>query len=84
VGAGELREVSRQDRASVWDGDLADFEVPWSLTRGEQVLFTAPRAAVVRSPISHLSHHRGQLTVYLRLLDVPVPPIYGPTADQRM
>lgn len=62
----------------------ADFEVPWSLTRGEQVLFTAPRAAVVRSHISHLSHHRGQLTVYLRLLDVPVPSIYGPTADERM
>ncbi len=39
---------------------------------------------IVRQHISHLSHHRGQLTVYLRLLDVPVPPIYGPTADERM
>jgi uncharacterized damage-inducible protein DinB len=62
----------------------ADFRVPWALKRGDQVLFTAPRAAVVRMHISHLSHHRGQLTVYLRLLDVPIPSIYGPTADERM
>ena len=71
-------------RAALEAAQDADFAVPWSLTRGEQVLFTAPRAAVVRSHISHLSHHRGQLTVYLRLLDVPVPSIYGPTADERM
>jgi len=38
---------------------------------------------VVRNHISHLAHHRGQLTVYLRLLDVPVPSIYGPTADEK-
>jgi uncharacterized damage-inducible protein DinB len=58
--------------------------VPWSLKSGEQVMLTAPRGTVVRSHISHLSHHRGQLTVYLRMLDVPIPPIYGPTADERM
>ncbi|HEY9519385.1 MAG TPA: DinB family protein [Gemmatimonadales bacterium] len=74
----------REARAALQAAQDADFEVPWSLTRGEQVLFTAPRAAVVRSHISHLSHHRGQLTVYLRLLDVPVPSIYGPSADERM
>jgi uncharacterized damage-inducible protein DinB len=61
-----------------------DFDVLWALKRGDLVLFQAPRSAVVRSHISHLSHHRGQLTVYLRLLDVPIPPIYGPTADERM
>ena len=74
----------RDARAALEAAKDADFEVPWALTRGEQVLFTAPRAAVVRSHISHLSHHRGQLTVYLRLLDVPVPSIYGPSADERM
>ena len=74
----------RDARAALEAAKDADFEVPWSLTRGDQVLFTAPRAAVVRSHISHLSHHRGQLTVYLRLLDVPIPSIYGPTADERM
>jgi uncharacterized damage-inducible protein DinB len=62
----------------------ADFAVVWSLKRGDQVLMTFPRAAIVRQTISHLIHHRGQLTVYLRLLDVPIPPIYGPTADERM
>lgn len=74
----------RDARAALEAAKDPDFAVPWALTRGEQVLFTAPRAAVVRSHISHLSHHRGQLTVYLRLLDVPVPSIYGPTADERM
>jgi uncharacterized damage-inducible protein DinB len=57
-------------------------EEPWSLKHGEQVLFTAPRGEVVRSHLSHLIHHRGQLTVYLRLVDVPLPRIYGPTADE--
>ena len=56
---------------------------PWSLKHGEQVLMTMPRGEVVRQHLSHLSHHRGQLTVYLRLLDVPLPKVYGPTADER-
>ena len=56
---------------------------PWSLKHGERVLLTAPRGAVVRQHLSHLVHHRGQLTVYARLLDVPVPSMYGPTADER-
>jgi uncharacterized damage-inducible protein DinB len=56
--------------------------VPWSLKMKGHVLFTLPRGVVVRQHISHLSHHRGQMTVYLRLLDVPVPSIYGPTADE--
>jgi uncharacterized damage-inducible protein DinB len=42
----------------------------------------AARGTVVRMHINHLIHHRGQLTVYLRLNDVPIPPIYGPTADE--
>ena len=58
-------------------------EEPWSLKMGEQVLFTTPRGATVRSHLNHLIHHRGQLTVYLRLVDVPLPQIYGPTADER-
>jgi uncharacterized damage-inducible protein DinB len=60
----------------------ADFEVEWSLTSGERTFLTMPRAAVVRQNISHLIHHRGQLSVYLRLIDVPLPSIYGPTADE--
>ena len=60
----------------------ADFAVPWSLKSGEQVFFTLPRAAIVRSfVLSHLIHHRAQLGVYLRLRGVQLPPSYGPTAD---
>ncbi len=61
-------------------GDRLD--EPWSLKMGDRVLMTHPRGAVVRQNLSHLVHHRGQLGVYLRLLDVPVPSIYGPSADE--
>ena len=57
--------------------------VPWSLKHGEHVLMTMPRGAVVRQHLNHLIHHRGQLSVYLRLIDVPLPSIYGPTADEK-
>lgn len=60
-----------------------ELEVPWSLKMGDRVLFTSPRGEVVRQHLSHLIHHRGQLSVYLRLIDVPVPSIYGPTADEK-
>ena len=70
-------------RKALEDAQDSDFKLPWSLKMGDQVLMTMPRGAVVRQTISHLSHHRGQLTVYLRLLDVPVPSIYGPTADDK-
>jgi uncharacterized damage-inducible protein DinB len=58
------------------------FEQQWSLKMGDHVLITQPRYTAVRSHINHLCHHRGQLTVYLRLIDVPIPSIYGPTADE--
>ena len=55
----------------------------WTLRKEGHVLLTAPRIVAVRTEgLYHLTHHRGQLTVYLRLLDLPVPPIYGPTADE--
>ncbi len=56
---------------------------PWSLKMGDKVLFTQPKGEQVRSNLNHLIHHRGQLTVYLRLVDVPLPPVYGPTADSK-
>lgn len=70
-------------RAALAGATEADFAVTWSLTMGERVLVSMPRGDVVRQTISHLSHHRGQMTVYLRLLDIPVPSIYGPTADEK-
>ena len=55
----------------------------WKLRSGDHVLFEMPRAMVVRFVgLNHVIHHRGQLSVYLRLLDVPLPSIYGPSADE--
>lgn len=62
--------------------DDTELENTWTLRNGEQVYFTLPKPAVLRMFVyNHLYHHRGQLTVYLRMLDVPLPGIYGPTAD---
>jgi uncharacterized damage-inducible protein DinB len=59
-----------------------DFDVPWTLKNGDDIIFSMPRINVLRTwVINHLVHHRGQLSVYLRMLDVPLPSIYGPTAD---
>jgi len=69
-------------RASL-DKTDAELGAQWKLTRGEQEMFSLPRAAAFRSfVLYHTVHHRGQLSVYLRLNDVPVPAIYGPTADE--
>ena len=73
----------RESAAALKAAKDADFAAPWSLKKGDQVFFTLPKGVVIRQHISHLAHHRGQLTVYLRLLDVPIPQIYGPTADDR-
>lgn len=75
-------ENVRESREAIAAAKDSDYDVLWSLKMKENVLFTLPRGAVVRQHISHLSHHRGQMTVYLRMLDVPVPSIYGPTADE--
>ena len=69
------REVLRRTA----DGD---FMVQWTLKNAGRSMFSMPRASVFRSFVmNHAIHHRGQLSVYLRLLDVPLPSIYGPTAD---
>lgn len=75
-------ENVRTTREAIAASKDSDYDVPWSLKMKENVLFTLPRGEVVRQHISHLSHHRGQMSVYLRLRDVPVPSIYGPTADE--
>ena len=56
----------------------------WSLLNGGEVMFAMPKVAVLRSFImNHMIHHRAQLTVYLRMNDVPVPALYGPSADEQ-
>lgn len=72
-------KAARAALAAASDAELA---VPWTLKKRGQAMFTLPRLACLRSfVLNHLIHHRGQLTVYLRLVDVPLPPVYGPTAD---
>jgi uncharacterized damage-inducible protein DinB len=71
-------------RAALAKSTDAELTARWSLKQGGQELFSMPRVAAIRSFVmNHLIHHRGQLTVYLRLRDVPLPPVYGPTADEQ-
>ena len=59
-----------------------EFAKPWTMKNSNQIYFTLPKAEVVRTwCLNHLYHHRGQLSVYLRLLNVPIPGMYGPSAD---
>jgi len=70
-------------RKAIADSTDAHFMKPWTLKAGSNTVFTLPRVAVVRSFfLNHNIHHRAQLGVYLRLNDVPVPSIYGPSADE--
>ena len=73
---------AREALAAMSDEDL---HKPWSLMAGDETMWTQPRIAVFRSMImNHLIHHRAQLGVYLRLLDQPVPAVYGPSADEQV
>ena len=98
VGGGGYRPPewrTRQELAAVHEGCLEqaraallgtddDFLLTkWQLAAGGQVVMEQPRHVVIADTFCHLAHHRGQLTVYLRLNDVPVPALYGPSADER-
>jgi uncharacterized damage-inducible protein DinB len=71
-------------RAQLTAAEDARLLEPWSLVKGSENIFTMPRIAVIRSFIlNHAIHHRAQLGVYLRLNNVPVPGVYGPSADEQ-
>ncbi|HEY3741005.1 MAG TPA: DinB family protein [Bryobacteraceae bacterium] len=73
-----------ETRAALAAASDGDFMSMWSLQNNGKVMMTMPRVAVIRGFVmNHIVHHRGQLSVYLRLLDIPVPSIYGPSADER-
>ncbi|MEZ5065995.1 MAG: DinB family protein [bacterium] len=77
-------EKSQREAMKIW-GETSDQEAmsEWSATLQGKPVFAAPRIGLARViGMNHLYHHRGQLTVYLRLLDVPLPSVYGPTADE--
>ena len=77
-------ENVRRARAAIASASDSDMMEAWTLRRDGRTVWTLPRAAVLRSFIlSHMIHHRGQLSVYLRLTDVPVPAVYGPSADTK-
>ena len=79
-----LDENVRAATESLQRAEPESFSKEWTLRSGEQVLFTMPKAAVIRTFVmNHIVHHRGQLSVYLRLNDIPVPSIYGPSADEQ-
>lgn len=67
---------------SINNADDATFAEEWTLRNGEQIFMKLPKLDVVRQTINHMAHHRGQLSVYLRLKDIAVPQIYGPSADE--
>ena len=82
----ELMEAFESNLVALQDSMAAatdeSLSADWTLSHGEMVFLQLPRAKAQRIfCISHLAHHRGQLTVYLRMLDVPLPSSYGPTAD---
>jgi uncharacterized damage-inducible protein DinB len=78
-----LENTLRQARAALGSMSDADLMAPWSVLDGDRAVMTMPRVAALRAiMLNHWYHHRGQLSVYLRQLNVPVPSIYGPSADE--
>lgn len=78
-----LEESARSVEATLQETDDAWAQAPWCLKAGDRELQTRPRFKAWRTlMLNHWYHHRGQLTVYLRLLGIPVPVVYGPTADE--
>ncbi|HEX8429803.1 MAG TPA: DinB family protein [Longimicrobium sp.] len=95
AAAGSTVALSRDEILSRFDENAATFRAGldaatpealreiWTLRNGERTVFQLPRIAVLRNMgINHMVHHRAQLGVYLRLLDIPVPSMYGPSADE--
>jgi uncharacterized damage-inducible protein DinB len=77
-------ETSAEARKALAEVKAETLGDTWSLSAGDQVFLSVPRAVVLRTfAISHIIHHRAQLIVYLRMLDVPVPGLYGPSADEQ-
>ena len=94
--AGHQSPVTRAAVLAMFDANLksgrsnlvnktdAEFDAPWTLKAGGKEMFTMPKASVMRAfVLNHMVHHRGQMTVYLRMLGVPIPSIYGPSGDER-
>ena len=83
IAVKDLDDKVKTARGVLAQSTDAQMMAPWSLKHGDQVIFTMPRVAAMRTFVmNHMIHHRGQMSVYLRLQNVPVPSMYGPSADE--
>lgn len=79
----KLHEQSiEKGRASLQNATEEDLASPWTLRNGDRILMTMTKYEMVRHSFSQTTHHRAQLGVYLRLLNIPIPGTYGPSADE--
>jgi uncharacterized damage-inducible protein DinB len=76
-----LEDAASQARTALTSVDDEFLKTRWKLLQGGKVVADVPRHVMLRETINHWAHHRGQMTVYLRLMDAKVPAIYGPSAD---
>ena len=76
-----LEQAAGDARAALQGTDDEFLKTRWQLLSGGQVVADMPRHEMIRETINHWAHHRGQMTVYLRLMEAKVPSIYGPSAD---
>ncbi len=82
VALAETKLAATQKAFETWEE--ADYETLWTLKHGDHIIMQMPKAMAIRFICqNHIIHHRAQLTVYLRLLDIPVPGLYGPSADEK-
>jgi uncharacterized damage-inducible protein DinB len=77
------KQAMEQARAALKGTDEDFLETPWKLLQAGETVMEEPRHVVIRDSINHWAHHRGQLTVYLRLMGAKVPSLYGPSADDK-
>lgn len=78
-----LEESVQKSKAALNGADEEDLLPDWTMRNGDQVLAVMPKHTVIRHSLNQLTHHRAQLGVYLRLLDIPIPGSYGPSADDQ-
>ena len=84
AGLLQMMEKASSEARTALDGTTDEFlDTPWRMLAGGEVVMKAARHVMIRDAFNHLAHHRGQLTVYLRLLGATVPALYGPSADDK-
>jgi uncharacterized damage-inducible protein DinB len=77
-----FEECLTKGREALKNGNEKNLDKPWTLRNGEQIYSTSPKRDVIRMSLSQIIHHRAQLGVFLRLLNIPIPGSYGPSADE--